>query len=513
MSQNSEAPRPDATGEEKGPARVLLANLGSHDIQPGSGAEWPEWQQLWSQPSPTEQRARISPRAVGEFLYAATSSMIAQKLLKTSPETVIPILSAYLQYLEANPGGPVILHLFGTDQAETSPYRSGDTYPLARALKKHASAFFPRDCTVQTHQLSGNPTDLYSLSQQYRKYLSRIRSPESLGQPAQIFVGLTGGTPQMNLMLAIESFMAFADHSPPTFLHKPEHGLPREMPLPSFLHTVELNALLEAFAFKVVGQVFARTTVPPAHSTLVRHLAMYGHYRLNSDWPNARSQLVEAQRQTGLEPQQREQIDRWVEDMERLQKEPESQILFELLFQAEIVLRQGNFWSFLLRLVTVREMALHALAIALGVDIHDNETLDEEWLDTHPDVRELLASRKLEPKASVPVLLEVVRHLAEAESQKLVDFLYAMQEFQRKRNEVVHRGAPVDDQVLRACTQAMAQKLGLPETLTEFELVETFLALLAETPPHPKPRTASAPRSLANPFVELRDLLRTLIGR
>lgn len=494
--------------------RILLANLGTSDIKQGERGRWPEWDRLWNEPSPGKTQANI--RAVGEFLAQAAPAEV-KKLIGGRPGALIEILQAYVEELSPKDDDPVEAYFFGTDQVPASKYRNQDTYPLARALKTHRTLFFPPSWQVaKAWQLSGDPTDLASLRAAYRKFFSQhVALWEKTSEPLEVYVGSTGGTPQMTMMLAIESALALGSQHQLIYLYKPREGPVRKLPLNATFRPFEVNALLDAFAFHVVAEIYDReASHDPSKAQIIARLARYGHHRLNSNWQEAIGQLQAVLSMPhGLDPTQREQVGLWANYLQALTKEPNRWLLTEFLAQAEVVYRQGNFWSFLLRLVTTREVALNQLAVWLGVRLtSDHSALHREWLQANPWVEEMLQANQWDSRASVPVLLAIVRKLVPPEWEEFLKFLDALEEFQKQRNKVIHEGEPVDKAMLMELTRTVYTRLGADPPAVNQE--EPVIALIRWFQRHANQVRAIPWHDAAssNPYLQLRDFIKELVA-
>ncbi|MCE5359422.1 MAG: hypothetical protein JJ714_00155 [Acidithiobacillus sp.] len=488
------------------PHKLLIANLGSSDVQPARSGMWPDWDALWSPPQgiPTQPAAknRVNFRAIGEFLYNCDTRKIKELYREVSGLT-LPLLESYIEYL--NPVSRLVL--FGTDQVEEE-HRTGDTYPLAKAIKKHASILLPRVGKIDIFPLQGSPVDPISLASQYRERLKGVE--RSLEEDWEIWVALTGGTQQMNSMLMLESVLSFPKEYPLTFVYKPNDGEPSSVPLVSHFQQLffvrEMKALTKSYAFKVVAELIQQHERPICRA--IKSLAMYGHYRLNSNWPDAASMLEQAlQMANALNPEDRARVESWRKEL--LRRTESAQTLPELLFQAHVMLDQGNLWSFVLRLATAREQAL--AHIARLCDVPFNEYIDSQWLQNHPSVYQKLQGLRVEPRANTRVLLAIDEEVAPPHLQDAVSYLKALEAVQSLRNKVIHEGKPLDDKALSQIVAKVNQDLGLSpddplaishhqELLTRFFKYAYAIAEL--------PNTVTV-----NPYEELKQLLDRLLDK
>jgi hypothetical protein len=432
--------------------RALLANIGHHDLQLRQGVE--AWG-LGPGSIPADRMAEVGA------LLGSVGPAQAQELVTTLD---LPILRRYVEYAQDEHLRFEDVVLFGSSQDDTAQ-AAKDTYPIACALQRWATALGLEAARIVAVPVKANPSDLGQMLAFYETELERVaRRLAGRAEQVDVYVGLTGGTPQMNTALLLQGLEAFGPPCRLQALYVPLgqgarrvtalYRLRRKMnyhSLRALAQTGEYSALIESLGETEEG----------LQASLVQ-LARYGRSRLNSDWVEARRMLERAAEHL-YRPEtlpRHAQLERWLGDLQGLREPTASVWLREQAWQAEAVLRQGNLWAFLVRVASFRENALEVLARRLGAELTDNgRYLSPEWLRAMPALGAFAAQRDVDLKRELNHLIletvtEFLAHQAGGLPCQQLAALKALGLLVRLRNDAAHKGRPV---TVADCEQRFAQ--------------------------------------------------------
>ncbi len=165
---------------------VLICNVGHHDLKLTRDLEL-DGQQV------TSERLREDSRRTGELLLANWDS--------AAPALSIPIIDKFLARIRDTQQVRRV-HLFVTNQQD-SKYSKSDTVTTGKIIERLLA---DRRLLVKLHEFRENPADWDLV---LRFYLRRLPGLALSG--ARHYLGLTGGTQQMNTALLIAGMEAFAE--------------------------------------------------------------------------------------------------------------------------------------------------------------------------------------------------------------------------------------------------------------------------------------------------------------
>ena len=439
---------------------VLIANLGHSDLE--LKTDIPEW---------GFRRSHESPGTGVVYKPSQHLLQLSDRIWNTESRQIkamgipfqLPLIQGYLRVADIDQVEFTQLYLIGSRQPDRE-HSSGDSYRLAEALKKHQSLF--RLPAVKPKELATNPSDWSSVVEEMERIIGEIAADLRKTSPGiRVYVGLSGGTPQMNAaLLHISSELLRREFDVRT-LYVPRGGPAQPVDaIDRFWRrqeAVALRTLYREYQYHTLAEVLGSASHGPSSAAAaISHLARYGCARLNSDWEAALRALHAAQplARTNLPIPLRNRLDVWAREVNRLAHPSPHEFPWvqELLWHAAVTLKQGVWWAFLVRLATFREVALRILAARLGVPFDNpvkDRRLPSQYVTT--ELRQFAEARgvNLDVDLNHVVLdcvCEFIFHSGGGDPALLSCFknLKALKPLVDLRNRVVHEGARVDAQVI-----------------------------------------------------------------
>lgn len=434
---------------------TLVVNLGLSDVQLSRPVTLPGMSESLS-------AGELPPElisTIGEILQGGEVS----KEQRTAFE--LPIISSYLKYLQERENTSIEkLIIFATRQSDPI-HKKKDTYPLAEAIRKYAHDFgLPGHLRVLVRQVDKNPSNFDALLPMYQEELKTRFQSTKPDVSERLYIGLTGGTPQMNQALLVAS----VDIDAPTkALHKPENGPVRCL---RALETLRFRSLIhvasvvkDRYEYLVIAELFADPSVPPMMA-VVHHLARYALERMNANVTGALKHLEELLNcplhylPNPLQASLIDAVDRWRADVFNLREnKKDPRWLFELVYQAKAYFRQGSYFPMVVRLASYREQALRRIVEQLGVPfVRDGRYIDEAWYKEQVELQAYLQEYEHNGQKGVQVtgrevnqfMLTAIARFLTRDQDEAVTTLAAMEPLVNLRNQSVHNVEGISEEMV-----------------------------------------------------------------
>ena len=151
---------------------VLIANLGHSDLQ--LKADIPAWGfGRNTEDGPGNGLRKYSPKEHLRELAGRMQEAESAELRALGLPFDLPLLRAYIQFIPMDEGNPQLdrIYLIGSEQGDIA-HKKGDTYPLAKALKKHSSILDLRP--VKPYALECDPSDWSGVFDEMEKVVQAI---------------------------------------------------------------------------------------------------------------------------------------------------------------------------------------------------------------------------------------------------------------------------------------------------------------------------------------------------
>ncbi len=315
---------------------LFLANVGSSDLQLDNGN-------------------RITPpRPAGKELldrWGEPGEDLSERLR-------LPILTPSLREVLATHRRIDHLTLFATDQSDPR-YRVTDTLYFARLARRWLQsrpefADFLGDIQVDT--LSDASPATYDST--FAIYASRVASLDS-DEITACYVGVTGGTPAMNMALLFHAVRVFGSRCQVVY-KRPD---PDEPAFPLDIGTqlrqsVSRQAVVAALERQDFAAALALMEEAGGYDDDLVALTRYGEQRINFDFDSARRSLSRAIASGYRRPALRDLATRAIRDLDRLRARNSGTRLAELTHNAAVTYQAQRYVAFLGRVYRFQEALL-----------------------------------------------------------------------------------------------------------------------------------------------------------
>jgi hypothetical protein len=380
---------------------LFLANVGSSDLKLDDGK-------------------RITPpRSAGKELLARWDEPDTDL-----PEHLqLPILAPSLREVLATHERIERVVLFATDQADPR-YRATDTLyfaELARLWLRDAPDFADVLGDIKVDRLDSASPATYDST--FAVYVSRIASLDD-DEIAVCYVGVTGGTPAMNMALLFHAVRVFGSRCQAVY-KRPD---PDEPAFPLDIGTqlrqsVSRQAVVAALARRDFAAALALMEETGGYDDDLVALTRYAKQRLNFDFDSARRSLSHAIASGYRRPALRCLATTAIRDLDKLRARDLEARLTELTHNAAIAYQAQRYVSFLGRIYRFQEAVLRWIMenicdLPTDMSPEHREETSWEWkqrIEAHSKLHAFLQEQTIGDKAldyeqiSRPTMKAIVR--------------------------------------------------------------------------------------------------------
>ena len=371
-------------------AVFFVANVGNRDVMLTDDGFLPE----------TLER---TGRVMGQYLSRNYGKKVAQRV-------ELPIICPALDYVLSREQRVDRVLLLGSDQKEPSPAAGEearqhwlqDTIYLAEVAKRWLEGRYQlAPDAIECVAITENPANYGDMYAFFGRMFGSLM--QDMTEADVIYLELAGGTPQMTSMLLVRGVECFGERAVPLYV-APQFPQPialnigRDLCARSLMRAVQAD--LDTYSYTAACRVLEANEAMLRHSIpyyeTLNRLLRYAHHRLNFNFAEA---LQELSLLNSNISQGEEEIVERVHALEgQMADRSSSWLLNELVFNAEIKWRTGQYADFLARIFRFTEAALRFMAsekLDVGFADASGRRLDEAWLDSVPGLRGYLNEAKI----------------------------------------------------------------------------------------------------------------------